>query len=469
MSLMHCLFRAGVAASLLPLLWTGAVVSADGQDHLEPEGTLSRPSARAVEQIRRSVALTGRNRLFVGEPSAGLVLKPEAGAVEYRTLASTGWSDPQSVGPRSLQSNDHFGFAVSAIDAVGLDGQVAVLIGAPGDDQSGAEAGAAYLCYYACAVEPPYVCGWLSAKWHSPGPQPGGGFGKAVDLDQDLAIVGAPHEGTGGRAHILSRSPSLFEYAAESSLAMTAPVAGDEFGTAVSVDGSYAVVGAPGRDGGGFTNIGAAVVFRRSFIMTPSGPQARWDRIATLQPPLDQNQNDIRFGECVWVEGEHLFVGAPWYGYTNSGWVRLGAVFVYRFHESAVEYCGRLTRPAGQAAAGNTGYQLAAAGDLLAVRTAASFWSMIDTWFHDNVELYRYDPDSRQWLFTDTRSITSVRLDAAEPAVFGGVAVNPQRLVADVPYDARMDLFKFCPGTDLNGDCAIDLLDLSLLTRDWLR
>lgn len=77
----------------------------------------------------------------------------------------------------------------------------------------------------------------------------------------------------------------------------------DEFGYSVAIDGTTAVVGAPGHDGIGntITDAGAAYVFVFS--------SGSWEEQARL---LDSDpDSDARFGASVAIEGDRVVVGAP--------------------------------------------------------------------------------------------------------------------------------------------------------------
>lgn len=78
----------------------------------------------------------------------------------------------------------------------------------------------------------------------------------------------------------------------------------DRFGTSVDVDGDVAVVGAVRDDDGG-TDLGAAYVLRRRGQF--------WHLEAELLPPVGWFQ-DGGFGECVAVDGDTVAVAAPFEG-----------------------------------------------------------------------------------------------------------------------------------------------------------
>jgi len=475
-ALRYCTMVLLVAAAIVGM---SADAGADSRDTLTAEATLPRTSAQPLARIRQSVTLTENNFLVVGEPSYSSPTMAERGLAQYYRLTETGWSGPVGLLPSSstpLHAYDHYGYAVSAIDAELTGGRPAVLVGAPGDDQRGIRAGAVYLRYLKCSTMPINICYWAQDKWYSPDAQPGGEFGKALELDQDIAVVGAPGEGVGGQAHVYLRdlnTTNVLEYDHEAILAMDTPAAGDEFGTAVAVEDGYVAVGAPGRDSRGYTDLGAVAVFRHACIFIPGrGISCVWSLLDTLEPPDDPDNgphDNTRFGTSVAITGRYLFVSAPGYnGPIPIALTPMGKVFAYRISTNSVEFLGPVS------SGFNCGYQMATAGDYLAVRSAGSLITLPDPLgnggsrevFRDSVALYEYDPAIQQWVAVDGGEVGVMDTD---PGIFGGVGVNARRIVADVPYDGRAEVFKICPWTDLNGDCTINLADLAILAADWLR
>jgi hypothetical protein len=90
----------------------------------------------------------------------------------------------------------------------------------------------------------------------------------------------------------------------------------DAFGTSVSADGDYIVVGVPNEDDAG-TDAGAVYVFRRE--------GNKWVEEAKLT--ADDGAADDGFGRAVSIRGEHVLVGAPYDD--NTEW-RAGAAYVFR-------------------------------------------------------------------------------------------------------------------------------------------
>jgi hypothetical protein len=187
-------------------------------------------------------------------------------------------------------ADDRFGSDVA------LQGGVAIL-GAPRDDGAGSNAGAAYVFRFdgAAWVEETVLIGAQVAAEHA--------FGSAVALSGDVALVGAPlddHAGAGaGAAYVFRFDGALWQQEAR----LLAPAAeGDqEFGRAVAIEGDVALVGAPRVDGPVSNDLGAAFVYRFDGGV--------WVFEAMLQA-LDSFQAD-ELGQAVALRGDRALVGAP--------------------------------------------------------------------------------------------------------------------------------------------------------------
>ncbi len=132
----------------------------------------------------------------------------------------------------------------------------------------------------------------------SPNPSIDGLFGVQVSAGGGT-IVTSDNPGNGGSIrHVYAFRKSGNNWAADGSLVNPAQVASDNFGASVSVDGNYAVVGAPGVSG----EQGRAYVFKRT------GASA-WNLEATLSGS-DVVGGD-QFGRGVAISGTTLVVGAP--------------------------------------------------------------------------------------------------------------------------------------------------------------
>jgi hypothetical protein len=129
-------------------------------------------------------------------------------------------------------------------------------------------------------------------------------LGQAVALSGDTILVGAPGDNVGvqsnqGSAYVYRRVSGVWSQEAQ----LFAPdgVGGDGFGNAVGLSGDVAVVAAAFDDRAAGFNAGSVYVFRRS--------GATWNFEQQLTPS-DPADND-RFGVSVAVSGDTILVGAP--------------------------------------------------------------------------------------------------------------------------------------------------------------
>ena len=227
-----------------------------------------------------------------------------------------------------------------------------VVVGAPGDDANGADAGAVYVfeptgpfepwqqtaVVYQCDPSVVSPCGETAAGAGFDG----AGFGFAVDLTDQFLLVGAPgFQSSLGGAWVYQRSGSDWQTSTAGVIGRTGfapgidgpPAAGDEFGYAVAgADaGTHIVVGAPGDDN--FVGIDAG----RTFYF-------QWDGSALSAPVLltSGNTADGNTGASVDVE-----IDAQ-----GDAWMFSGAPVNTRFEdgtEPGVSYSWRYVLPAGAA------------------------------------------------------------------------------------------------------------------------
>jgi hypothetical protein len=118
-------------------------------------------------------------------------------------------------------------------------------------------------------------------------------FGWSVALDGSAAVVGAPGN-KAGAAYVFVRSRG--EWSQQAKLTASDATAGDQLGFSAALDGSAAVVGAPGKN----SKAGAAYVFVRS--------RGEWSQQAKLTAS-DATSGDF-FSNAVAVSGSTAVVGA---------------------------------------------------------------------------------------------------------------------------------------------------------------
>lgn len=184
----------------------------------------------------------------------------------YRNLAIVGASRIQDIGPNSggvyvfdvstgeqinkiiaddTAPNSLFGFSVA------LSGTTAI-IGAVEDDETGINAGAAYIFDIETGVQ--------THKLMASDLEERDQFGWSVDISGTSAIVGSRLSDEGGES---SGSAYVFDVITGNQihkLVASDASAGNEFGTSVAISGSSALVGSPEHDGEGI-NSGSAYQF----------------------------------------------------------------------------------------------------------------------------------------------------------------------------------------------------------------
>src|SRR5579871_392822 len=147
-------------------------------------------------------------------------------------------------------------------------------------------------------------------------------FGQSVAISGTTAVVGAPSSGgTVGAAYIFISSGGSWQQQAK--LTASDGVIGDQFGTAVSIDGQNVVVGAPFA-----ASRGAAYIF--------TGSGSTWTQQAKLTGS-DSVGND-QFGTSVGISGTTAVVGA-------SNAVGHGAAYVFTSASGTWSQQGELTDP----------------------------------------------------------------------------------------------------------------------------
>lgn len=197
--------------------------------------------------------------------------------------------------PTPGAGNDWFGCAVAALGSN-------ILVGAPRDDLGGRNVGAVYL------FDPG---GTLLQTFLNPTPAAGDLFGYRVAALGDNVLVSAPLDDAGTRdagvVYLFDESGALLQ-----AFPNPTPETEDWFGWAVAALGSNILVGAPRDDVGG-TDAGAVYLF------APDG-----SLLHTFLNPTPRT--DGRFGSAVAAMGNKVLIGAPWH---NSGKNHGGAAYLF--------------------------------------------------------------------------------------------------------------------------------------------
>jgi FG-GAP repeat len=255
-------------------------------------------AASTTREFGDSVAISGSTAV-VGAPHTN----KNAGAAYVFTRSGTTWTEQARLTPSRVARGDNFGWSVA------ISGSTAV-VGAPAGDRDPRHVvrGVAYVFTRSATT-------WSQRARLAPSNGTRGDqFGNSVAVAGTTAVVSSPYlpavTGTGA-AYVFVPSGTTWSQQAE--LTASDGAAGDQFGNAVAISGSTAVIGAPYNNGA----TGAAYVFTRS--------GTTWTQQAKLTAS-DHADSDL-FGIAVAISGSTAVVGAPFrhaqtgaaYVFTRSG------------------------------------------------------------------------------------------------------------------------------------------------------
>lgn len=290
-----------------------------------PQATLLASDGAARDDFGWSVSISG-DTVLIGSYLDDLGANEAQGSAYVFTRAGASWTQQIQLTDPAGEASDQFGIAVA------LSGDVA-LVGASFDDLGAAQdQGSARLF---TRVGGSWLIG-SDTKIMPPERQEFDGVGNAVAISGDTAIIGASFSDVNnmfdrGAAYIYTRSGS--GWVQQTRLLAPQGKLFDFFGWSVAISGDTAVVGAPQVDDAGTnvqTNEGAAYVFVRSGGV--------WSLQATLKAP-DRRQDDA-FGNAVAIDGDSIFVGAPFSDGTSQN---EGAVYGFTRSGNSWLYSGKLT------------------------------------------------------------------------------------------------------------------------------
>lgn len=246
-----------------------------------------------------SVSISG-NTVAIGADDAE-VGGVDQGKVYIYTRSGTVWSLQQTIQSSDIQANDNFGQQVQ------LDGDN-LIVGAPGEDGSGSDRGAAYVFTRSGGT-------WTQQqKLTASSPTNSYYFGSAVSIDGDTAAIyemgSSPGSTTPGSVYVFTRSGSTWTQQQQ----ITGPTPVDSnrrFGHSVSVNGTTVVIGSIDQDNSTTTDVGKVFVYEEL--------AGTWYLSRTIASPSPQTYNE--FGFQVMYDGSSLIIGER-YGdpvITNAG------------------------------------------------------------------------------------------------------------------------------------------------------
>ncbi len=204
-----------------------------------------------------------------------------AGAAYVFERGAAGWAQVAKLTAGGGLPNDTFGAGIGCRGG-------RIVVGAPGEDALAANSGAAYVFERGTS-------GWVQAARLKPADLGiDDGFGLNVDLDGDLAVVGARLHQRRGAAYVFERGAGGWLQAAK--LAGADTVVGDLFGHDVAIHGERVLAGARNAA----RQAGAAYVFTRNAGV--------WNQTEKLSAG-DAAAGDM-FGQSVGLDGRLVAIGA---------------------------------------------------------------------------------------------------------------------------------------------------------------
>ena len=295
-------------------------------------------------------------------------------------------------------------------------------------------------------------------------------FGSAVDVDGQFAIVGAPGDDSNGfgigQVHVFDVTTGQLCH----TLTDPTPTGFDSFGSSVAIDGQLVIVGEPGDDTHGF-GVGSAHVFNAS----------TGQLVITLNDPTTTVSDE--FGTSVALFGNRALVGAPGddtFG-SNSGQAYLFDIdsgeLLQTFNDpdpSNEDEFGRSVALSGDfvliGAPNAINESGASSGQVFLFNVQGSWRETFESQNGQDEDLYGFSV-----------AIFEMTLVIGAPcADFGGSNIgSAQRivlepiLIGDVNRDGAVDLLdvspfievlttsEFQPEADINSDGTVDLLDVS--------
>jgi len=301
--------------------------------------------------------------------------------------------------------------------AVDVDGDVAV-VGAFGQ---ASDQGAAYVYELQAGT-------WTAvAKLTASDGATGDYFGYSIGISGDTIVIGAPHDneyGDGsGSAYVFVRPDTGWTTtdAYDAKLTASDGAAWDSFGSAVSVSGDTVAIGAHGDDVNGFYS-GSAYVYVR--------PGTGWTTTSSFTAKLTASDGAARdfFGGAVSIDGDALVVGAG--GFDDTP----GAAYVYvrpgTGWATTADFDAKLTAADG-AAGDHFGSALDISGDTVVVGAGDD-----DPYGARSGSAYVYVRPGTGWTTTDAFDAKLTAGDGEADDYFGySVSISGDAAVIGAKYD----------------------------------
>lgn len=257
------------------------------------EKVLAHPSGAGFDYFGSSVAISG-SLAVIGAPGDDTSAGTDAGSAHtfLRNAKTREWTSAGELVRTDSAANGAFGTSVAVAGST-------FLVGAPYDTTpAGSKAGSVYS--FTRAKDGSFVRVRLTASDAAANDF----FGYSVALGKTTALIGAPGDDTAGgmdagSAYAFLRTKT--GWTQQLRFVASDGAASDAFGTAVSIFGNNALIGAPTDDNAGGSDAGGAYVFVRG--------KTGWAQEAKLTDPFGSAGD--RFGTAVAVLSDTALVGAP--------------------------------------------------------------------------------------------------------------------------------------------------------------
>lgn len=375
------------------------------------EQKLEATDAFLDQEFGKSVAVSGDQGLVGAwyDDNNGF----RAGAAYVFGFDGSTWCEEQKLLAPDGDNEDWFG------SSVGLSGNRA-LVGAMLEDTLGDNAGAVY------AFE--HGDHWIPTQKLLPSDGiPGAGFGLALAVDGDVAVVGASFDSEGG---VTAGAAYVFRHDGEGwveqqKLVASDATGGEEFGFAVAISGETIVIGAMVDDDFGFSS-GSAYLFR--FDGT------EWVEQQKILP-TDGGEGEL-FGWAVGVAPGHVFSTA-WNDLDETS--AKGSLYVFELLAPDI-----VEQPISQSI--NEGL------DATFTVAASGSGELYYQWFKDDEVLV----DDGHILGAQTGELTITGVVPGDAGLYH--ATVEDECDVSVSDTATLEVLSVCEG-DANGDGAVDPLD----------
>lgn len=261
------------------------------------QATLTASDGAAYDGFGNSVSISGDYAMIGAPYKNGGTFGPN-GAAYIFVRNGTSWVQQAKLTASDGGNSDGFG------TSVGISGDYAVA-GAPSHTIGlNSQQGAAYVFARNGSL-------WTQqAKLTASDAASYDYFGTSTSISGDYVIAGARGDDVGantdqGSSYVFVRNGTSWTQQAK--LTATTGAKDDYFGISVSISGTYAAIGAMGRDNGAIANQGALYIFLRN--------GTAWTQQAVLTTS-DAAANDF-FGFSVNINGDYVVAGALRYEYDN--------------------------------------------------------------------------------------------------------------------------------------------------------